>query len=180
MAEAEATNVTEVARVMDRYPEDAFHFVREGLSYAVDKVHGPATQAHQLLARYIEQEGLDWDDLIEKYHTGELNEPVVQAIEAAGGCEKLNRHVGGRELCWGLRDFALERWGMMARTVLESWKVRRTDDFGNIVFAFIERDLMQKQSDDNLEDFEDVYAFEEAFDRSYRVGIRFDGESANN
>jgi uncharacterized repeat protein (TIGR04138 family) len=181
MLDESATSLQEIIRQVDQYPEEAFLFVRDGLSYAVERVHGPASQAHYLLARYIEQVGMDWDDLIEKYHANDLSEPIMTAIEAAGGCEKLNRHVGGRELCWGLRDYALERWGMMARTVLESWKVRRTGDFGRIVFAFIEGNLMQKQENDDVKDFEDVYSFEEAFDKCYRVGHKLDAEpGANN
>jgi uncharacterized repeat protein (TIGR04138 family) len=180
MLEESLISLQEIIRKVDQYPEEAFLFVRDGLSFAVERLHGPATQAHHLLARYIEQEDMDWEDLIEKYHANGLSAPIMTAIEAAGGCEKLNRHVGGRELCWGLRDYALERWGMMARTVLESWKVRRTGDFGKIVFAFIEGNLMQKQEDDDIKDFEDVYSFEEAFDKCYRIGHKLDAEAGAN
>ena len=163
------TNLDDLVREVGRYPEEAFLFVRDGLNFAVERIHGPETQAHQVLARYISEKEIDWDELIARYHSGDLSEVLVQAIDAAGGCDKLNRHVGGRELCWGLRDYALDRWGMMARTVLESWKVRSTGDFGRIVFAFIDQDLMQKQDSDRQEDFEDVYAFDEAFDRAFRL-----------
>ena len=93
-----------------RFPEEAFLFVRDGLSYASDRIHGPETESHRLLQHYLGQQDLDWNDLIALYHTGELPEPVVDAIDAAGGCEKLNRHVSGRELCWALRDYALRDW----------------------------------------------------------------------
>ena len=83
--------------------------------------------------------------------------------KAAGGCEKLNRHVGGAELCWGLRDYALNRWGMLARVVLESWNIQSTDDFGRIVFGFIDLDLMQKQAGDKIEDFQKIFSFDDAF-----------------
>src|SRR4051794_26069284 len=48
------------------------------------------------------------------------------------------RHIGGRDLCEGLRELALKRWGRMARAVLARWNIRRTVDFGNIVFALVE------------------------------------------
>jgi len=161
----------DLVRHVGRYPEDAFHFVREGLAKAAEQVHGPETKAHRRLYKYLFYEKLDWCDLVTRYQSGELPEPVVQAIEQAGGCEKLDRHVSGRELCWALRDFAIDRWGMLARTVLESWNLKSTADFGRIVFGFIEFDLMQKQPGDRIEDFEDVYCFEEAFDHSLSTGL---------
>ena len=154
----------ELVRHVDRYPEEAFLFVREALSYAADKIHGEETEAHRHLHHFLLQFDMDWSDLIAKYHEGELPEPVMGAIEAAGGCDNLNRHVSGRELCWAIRDFALQRWGIMARTVLEAWNIKSTNDFGRIIFAFIDFDMMRTQDDDSIEDFDDVYQFNEAFD----------------
>ena len=58
---------------------------------------------------------------------------------------------------------------MLARTVLESWNVRGTSDFGRIVFGFIEFNMMQSQVDDKIEDFQEVYSFDEAFDDPFRL-----------
>ena len=149
-------------------PEDAFHFVRDGLSYAAEQVHGPETEAHRELYEFVSSNQMDWNDLAAGYRAGGLPETVVKAIEAAGGCDKLDRHVTGRQLCWALRDFAWQRWGMLARAVLESWNIRSTADFGRIVFAFIDLNMMQKQPEDKLEDFDDVYSFDEAFDEALR------------
>lgn len=161
-------DLEDVVAAVDQYPLEAFLFVREGLNFAVERIHGPESREHKALARYLIQHDLDWSDLEAMYHAGELPEPVADAIDDAGGCDKLNRHVGGAELCWGLRDFALERWGMLSRTVLESWHVKQTRDFGEIVFAFINHDLMQKQDDDTINDFIDVYTFDEAFEEPFR------------
>jgi uncharacterized repeat protein (TIGR04138 family) len=76
-----------------------------------------------------------------------------------------SRHVTGQQLCLGLRDFAIRRYGMMAPAVLRAWNLRSTDDFGRIVFAMIEHGLMSKTADDSLEDFRSVYDFDEAFGR---------------
>ena len=76
------------------------------------------------------------------------------------------RHVSGRQLCEGLRDFAIEQYGMLAKTVLRRWRIRACEDFGHIVFAMIEADMMHKTEDDSLEDFVDVFDFEQAFDPS--------------
>ncbi len=75
-----------------------------------------------------------------------------------------NRHVSGRELCIGLRDFALGQYGLLARTVLEQWGIERTDDFGEIVFAMVDAGLMRASEDDTSDDFSAVYRFDEAFD----------------
>ena len=167
MAREMTKSLQELVAHVGRYPEQAFLFVREGLSYTAERVHGQETEAHRRLHQFLTLHELDWNDIIARYHAGQLPEGVVRAIDAAGGCEKLNRHIGGRELCWGLRDYALKRWGMLARVVLESWNVRCTSDFGRIVFGFIDFDMMQKQLEDKAEDFEDVYTFEEAFDERF-------------
>lgn len=80
------------------------------------------------------------------------------------------RHVTGRQLCEGLREYALEQYGLMARTVLRRWNIARTDDFGRIVFSMVEAGLMQATSHDSIRDFESVYSFDEALE----PGIRLD------
>jgi uncharacterized repeat protein (TIGR04138 family) len=80
-----------------------------------------------------------------------------------------NRHVSGQQLCDGLRQLALLKWGMLARTVLRRWNVTSTLDFGRIVFALIEAGQMQKTDEDSVEDFKDVFEFKRAFETSYRI-----------
>ena len=104
------------------YPLEAFAFVREGLGYAVRRVHE-------------DPESLSEED----------------------------RHITGQQLCMGLRDLAIARYGLLAHTVLDHWHVRRTYDFGRIVFAMIDAGLMSKTSGDTIEDFHGVYDFDEAF-----------------
>ena len=72
-------------------------------------------------------------------------------------------HVSGPELLQGLRAFALDQYGPMAKTVLNSWGVRRCRDFGDIVFNLIEFNVFSKSENDRREDFSDIYSFEEAF-----------------
>src|SRR4051794_30311169 len=61
-------------------------------------------------------------------------------------------HVSGQELCNGLRDYAIERYGVMAKPVLNHFNIRRTVDFGRIVFAMVEGKIMQKTEDDDIRD----------------------------
>lgn len=79
---------------------------------------------------------------------------------------KETRHVSGRELCQGVRTYALQQYGMMARTVLARWNITSTFDIGRMVFALVDGGLLQKTPQDNLEDFRNVYDFSE-LDRDY-------------
>lgn len=74
-----------------------------------------------------------------------------------------DRHITGQQLCIGLRDFAIESFGLLAPEVLNHWNIHRTDDFGRIVFAMIDVGLFSKTPDDSLDDFRAVYDFDEAF-----------------
>ncbi len=74
-----------------------------------------------------------------------------------------SRHVRGQQLCKGLRDYAIDQYGLMAKSVLRRWNVRQCEDFGRIVFAMVDADFMQKTEHDSLDDFTDVFDFTEAF-----------------
>lgn len=73
------------------------------------------------------------------------------------------RHVTGAELCEGLRDYALDQYGPMARTVLAYWGIRSTADFGKIVFNLVDANLLKKTEEDSVHDFEKIYDFDQAF-----------------
>ncbi len=92
-----------------------------------------------------------------------LNYAVEQAHEDPEAVPEVDRHICGQQLCIALRDMAIEKYGLLAPTVLDHWNVNRTNDFGRIVFAMINAGLMTKTSDDNMEDFRAVYDFDEAF-----------------
>lgn len=162
-------SMQEIVEELGRYPEHAFQFVREGLNFAVEKIHGPSTPAQMALYELLDQKDIELQDLIDGYETGQLSSQLTRAIDAAGGIEQFNRHVSGQELSWGLRDYALDRWGLMARTALRRWGIKETADFGRIVFAMVDNGYMQKQPHDSLDDFRNVFDFEEAFDASYHV-----------
>lgn len=85
---------------------------------------------------------------------------------------KKSPHVSGRELLEGLRAFALDQFGPLAKTVLESWGVRQCSDFGEIVFNLIEYKVFSKTETDRREDFADVYDFEEAFVKPFRPAAK--------
>ncbi|MBN1602881.1 MAG: hypothetical protein JW915_14830 [Chitinispirillaceae bacterium] len=73
------------------------------------------------------------------------------------------RHVSGQEFSLGLLNFAQKQFGLLAPSVLTSWGVTRTNDFGQLVYNMIGIGLMSRQPEDNVEDFFDVIDFEEFF-----------------
>jgi uncharacterized repeat protein (TIGR04138 family) len=74
-----------------------------------------------------------------------------------------SQHVSGPELLDGLRAYALEQYGPLAKTVLNSWGIQRCSDFGDLVFNLIEYNVFSKTENDRREDFSEVYTFEDAF-----------------
>jgi len=74
-----------------------------------------------------------------------------------------SRHISGQELCLGLRDFAIDQYGLLAKAVLVTYGITRTEDFGRIVFILVEAGLMRKTEEDHIEDFEHVFDFDESF-----------------
>ncbi len=116
------------------YPVEAFVFVQHGLDYTVKKIHKQTLKQREALA---------------------ATDPEAAA--------KITHHVTGRDLSLGLRDLAVQEYGLMARTVLRRWNILRSEDFGKIVFAMVEAGLMLKTEEDDLEDFSNVFDFQDAF-----------------
>jgi uncharacterized repeat protein (TIGR04138 family) len=73
------------------------------------------------------------------------------------------RHVSGQTLCEGLRRMAMERYGRLALLVLNSWGIKVTRDFGEIVYTLIDHEWMSAQPTDSIDDFNGVYDFQIAF-----------------
>jgi len=92
---------------------------------------------------------------------------VLQALHSVIDSLEKPRHVSGPELVEGVRALALDRFGPIARTVLEHWGIHDTDDVGRVVFAMVEQGILIKQDGDQPEDFAGVFDFEEAFELNY-------------
>ena len=88
---------------------------------------------------------------------------VYEALDYTVKQLEKKRHISGRELLEGIKNLALEQFGGLAVMVFDVWGVRKTADFGNIVFNLVEADLMSRSEDDNREDFDGVYEFREVF-----------------
>jgi uncharacterized repeat protein (TIGR04138 family) len=92
---------------------------------------------------------------------------VLSALEFCQTRLPERRHISGPELAAACRDLALERYGVMARLVLEHWGVRSTADIGDMVFALVDLGLLISQPNDKREEFTDVFDFDRAFERDY-------------
>lgn len=162
-------DLQDVIRRLGKYPPSAFEFIQQGLVYSVQQTHGDLPEDHKLVHEFMDQQGLTLSQLEDLYSEDRLPEEIHDLIDRAGGLDPLNRHVSGEKLCWGLRDYALSRWGAMASTVLNQWHINGTRDFGEIVFALVENEFLQKEPEDKIEDFDEVFSFDEALDQSFRI-----------
>ena len=104
------------------------------------------------------QRGLDYTAKQEYGQNGENTEDAVDS-----------RHVSGEQLCIGLRDYAVDEYGLLARTVLKRWNILTSNDFGKIVFAMVDAGLLHKTSDDSIDDFDHVFDFLEVFPSKIHV-----------
>ena len=73
------------------------------------------------------------------------------------------RHVSGPELLEGVRQYALKEFGPLVMTVFDNWGIHSCEDIGNMVFNLIGAGIFGKTEEDSIEDFKNVYDFEEAF-----------------
>jgi uncharacterized repeat protein (TIGR04138 family) len=103
-----------------------------------------------------------------KYTQMLLNRVPRQAVGEEPGPQ---HHVHGRELLDGIRQYALRQYGLMARTVFRMWGVRRTDDFGEIIFNLVDARLMSKTDEDRREDFHAAYDFDQALVDGYEIKL---------
>ena len=81
------------------------------------------------------------------------------------------RHVGGKELLAGIKDYAADQFGPMAALVFERWGVRSPADFGEIVFNLIDAELLSRRPSDSRLDFVDGIDFRETFAMKHRESL---------
>jgi len=74
-----------------------------------------------------------------------------------------NRHVTGPELSKALLMLAHRQFGPMAKSVLNHWGIKKTDDFGCIVYNMIRVRILDKRPADSLDDFNDIIDIDALF-----------------
>lgn len=82
-----------------------------------------------------------------------------------------DRHVGGRELLAGIKEYAADQFGPMAELVFERWGVRAPADFGEIVFNLIDAELLSRRPSDSRLDFVDGFDFHQVFAEKHRQSL---------
>jgi len=97
---------------------------------------------------------------------------VLEALFSTRKKERIKGHITGRQLLEGIRDLALQRYGLMTKTVFEHWGVRETIDFGNIVFNMVNEKILGKTEHDRITDFKNIYDFNEVFVNSYKMDVK--------
>jgi len=101
-------------------------------------------------------------------YKGDAYEFVMQALYFTQKKIKRQGHMSGKELSEGIRDFAIQEYGPMVKTLLCHWGITKTEDFGNIVFNMIGKKVLSKTEEDSVDDFKDVYDFEKTFNNILR------------
>lgn len=96
---------------------------------------------------------------------------TMRALNFTQGRLKREAHVTGKELLEGIREFAIEQYGAMAKNVFSHWGIITTLDFGNIVFNLVERKVLSKTETDSIEDFKDIYDFDKTFSSVLRESV---------
>lgn len=96
---------------------------------------------------------------------------VMQAFGFTQTELKREGHVTGRELLEGIREYGLEQYGPLTKTVFQHWGVNTTEDFGEIVFNMVENGLMGKTDKDSRDDFKNAYDFKQIFDSKKQFKI---------
>ncbi len=87
------------------------------------------------------------------------------------------RHVSAQELLEGIRVYALQEYGPMALTVLQSWGLTCTEDIGEVVFNLVESGKLGKTESDRKEDFANGFDFATAFQRPFEPRRQGAGEA---
>ncbi|MBI1901065.1 MAG: hypothetical protein HYS13_08140 [Planctomycetia bacterium] len=85
--------------------------------------------------------------------------------------KEAGRHVSGQQLCEAIRIYALEQFGYLAKPVLNSWGIRSTSDFGEMVYNLIAIGQMRKTKDDRREDFDNVFDFDQGLRESFSIHV---------
>ncbi len=81
---------------------------------------------------------------------------VLAALSFTIQRKGVDGHVTAAELMAGIRDFAVQQFGPLARSVFEYWGIARSAAFGDLVFNMIDVGVLGRQESDTRADFNDA------------------------
>ena len=143
-----------------RYCLEAYHFVRESLSFAQD----------------VLRLGNDSDSAKKPESEKPFPDPELTGLSDSSEADEFietmerripERHLTGQDLCEAVRLFSIEQFGYLARIVLKRWGIQSTADIGNIVYNLINIGWMKKSANDRRDHFDEVFDFEEVFEKQF-------------
>ena len=143
-----AASMADLLRQDRRYKLDAYAFVFESLRYGHEKLGMGAPQPTE---------------------RSKPRRSRAAGAEPPEDDDEAERHLTGQQLCEAIRQYALDQYGLMAKTVLNTWGVTKTGDFGEIVFNLIRVGQMRKTEHDRREHFDEVFDFDEGLTHSFRI-----------
>ena len=92
-----------------------------------------------------------------------LRESLDFTFKARKKAKEQATHVSGQQLLEGIRQYALKQYGPMVTVVFDYWRLRRCEDFGEMVFNLVRVGVFGKTERDSMEDFKGAYTFHDAF-----------------
>ena len=92
---------------------------------------------------------------------------VMESLDHTLGKLGERRHVSAEELLRGMCDYAKDRFGLLAHTVLGSWGIRTGGDIGRIVYQLVDAKVLAKQETDRYEDFENDFDLKDILEEKY-------------
>jgi len=117
----------------------------------------PSIEFADRIRRKIIESGLD-----SRYKVGAY-EFVMGGLDFCAAKIGENRHVTGQELSKALLMLAHRQFGPMAKSVLNHWGIKTTDDFGCVVYNMIRVKILDKRPADSLDDFNDIIDLDALF-----------------
>jgi uncharacterized repeat protein (TIGR04138 family) len=105
-----------------------------------------------------------------RYHP-DAYEFVMEALNFAQKKFKESKHINGRQFLEGIKGLLLKKFGPLTIPVLDYWGIKKTEDFGNIVFNLEQYKVIARDEDDQYETFKDVYDFHKVFNEGYRKNL---------
>lgn len=78
--------------------------------------------------------------------------------------QEIPSHITGKQLTLAAFIYSIKQYGALARLVWEELGLKGSEDLGTIVFQMVDANLMGKQEEDKIEDFDDLMTIDD-FDR---------------
>ena len=92
-----------------------------------------------------------------------ISDAVIYTTEQLLRNGNKKRHISGKELLEGIKEFAMSEYGPIAKNVLENWGIKDSISIGHIVFNMVDNQLLGRSEEDTIEDFKGGFDFESAF-----------------